>query len=512
MRRDTLLVATAAYLLAPIVIFAAGWLRPLAAVAVVAAVAMGLFGLARRERTEQPPISRRALAGVWTLAAFWTAAGGIGGLVPRTADYLKHNLVFHDLIVQAWPVVYGAAKESAPMLCYYIGYYLPAALAGKALGLQAAAPASLLWGLAGTGLAFAWVYRLGRPHGGAVLAGFTLIDGFCWLPGLYVLAQKIGVLPGATNAEWWHSDHFTETLFWFGGQHTRLLFQSGVAALSWAPQHTLGAWLATACVLSVLLERRPPRFLLLIHAATLLWSPFVAVGLLPFTLVACLRKPRALATWSGAASAASAAAVAAPLGLFFLAHAPQQFLGWLPAAFAAPADWLRYALFLGLSVGALWAAAWWVRRRTGVPAEDRWRLLCLACLTLCALTLLHVGRNNDWVMRASQPSLVVLHLLLAAMAAGLWRSAAPLRLRLAVVALLLVSAERSVKMYIMAPFGGLAAPGKLQTTIATATLRAESLAALPSSPSFEYASQYLGSRQSVFGRYLMRRAAPPAEP
>lgn len=500
MRRDTLFIATAVYLLAPTVIFAMGWLRLPAAVLVAAVVTASIVDLSRRARTEQPALPARVRVGVWSLAAFWAYAAGIGGLTAQTADYLKHNLVFHDLIMRSWPVVYGAAEQSGSILCYYVAYYLPAALVGRLLGLPAAAPASFVWGGVGIGLAFAWVCRLTRPHGPAVLVGFTLIDGFCWLPGLNVLAHKLGVLPGAANAEWWHTDNFAESLFSFAGPQTRLVFQNEVAALSWAPQHTLGAWLAAACVLSVLLERRSPRSIVLIQAAVVLWSPFVAVGLLPFTLAACLREPRSSLTWPGLAGGA---VVAAPLVLYFLAHAPQQFFGMLVATFTGVGDWLRYALFLVLAVGILWAAAWRVQRRFAVMSTTRWRLLCLAGLTLCATTLVYLGKHNDWAMRASMPSLFVLHLLLAAAAADLWRSAAPLRHRLAFVLLLLLSAERSLKTYALAPLGKLGA-GDLRTTIATATLRAASLAALPSTVSFEYANQYQGSRQSFFGRHLMR--------
>jgi hypothetical protein len=506
-RADTLLIASAAFLLAPVVVFAAGWLRLPAAIAVATAAAIGLAGLARRARTDQPPQAAAALAWVWSLATFWTFAAGIGGLSRQTGDYLKHNLVFHDLIVHGWPVVYGAPDAPGALLCYYVAYYLPAALAGKLLGAQAAAPVSLVWGWLGIGLAFAWVCRLGRPHGPAVLLAFTLIDGFCWLPSLRVLVQKVGALPGAANAEWWQSDGFAATLFCFAGPETQLHFQAEVAALAWAPQHTLGAWVATACVLSTLLERRSPRGLLLIHAAVALWSPFAAVGLLPFTAAAYLRDPRALVRWL---DVACAAALAVPVGLYLAAHAPQQFRGVLPTVFTGTSDWLRYGLFLSLAVGVLWVAAWFVRRRFSVPAPDRWRLLGVAFLALVAVTLVYMGRHNDWVMRVSLPALFVMHVLLAAMAAELWHGAAPLRCRLGFIVLLAVSAERSVKTYVLAPLGGLTGQDGLQTTIATATLRAESLAALPSSPEYEYASQYLGSRQGLFGRYLMRDTTAPA--
>jgi hypothetical protein len=504
MRRDGLFVATLGYLLLPNAIFALGWLRLAWAVPLVALIVAAVTDAARRSLTDTPPLPARQWILAGGLAGFWAIAAGIGEFNVQTWDYLKHNLVFHDLITRSWPISYGGASGGDPILCYYLAYYLPTGVLGKLLGIHWAALASFAWGLGGLLLAFAWVARLGRPRGGWVLVLFTLIDGFSWMPGLYSLAQKIGLLAGTPDREWWYTNNFAEHFFTFAGPQTRLIFQAEPAALIWVPQHTLGAWLGAACVMRSLLEKQPAHYVLLANAAAALWSPFVALGLLPFTAAACVRDLRSSLAWR---SALPGAALALTVGLYFLAHGPQQFAGLLLSTFSAPTDWLKYALFLLLAVGAFWLAVGLVRRRFGVVTEPEWYALSLASLTLVAATFVYLGKYNDWAMRVSMPALFVVHLVVAAAATRLWWSGAPFRARLAFALLVLASAERSLKIYVLAPLGRVADPG-IQTTIATATRYRDSLADLPHTPEFDTAAQYLGSRDTIFGRYLMKPAHP----
>ncbi len=504
MRRDGLFVVTLGYLLLPNAIFAVGWLRPVWAVPLVAVIAAAVIDAARRSLTDTPPLPARHWILVFGLAGFWAVAAGIGGLNAQTPDYLKHNLVFHDLITRSWPIAYQGPSGGEPILCYYLAYYLPTGVIGKLLGIRWAAAASFAWGLAGLVLAFAWVARLGRPRGGWVLVLFTLIDGLCWMPGLYALAQKIGLLAGAPDHQWWLTNNFAEQFFTFAGPQTRLIFQAEPAALMWVPQHTLGAWLGAACVMRSLLETQPARYVLLANVAAALWSPFVAVGLLPFTAWACVRDLRSSLEWR---TALPAAALALFVGLYFQAHGPQQFAGLLFSTFSGPADWLKYALFLLLSVGAFWLGVGLVRRRFDAVTRSEWHALSLATLTAIATTFVYLGKYNDWTMRVGMPALFVVHLVVANAATRLWGSSAPLRVRLAFALLVLASAERSLKIYVLAPFGGVGDQG-IDTTIATATRHAGSLAALPRTPDFDTPSQYLGSRDSTFGRYLMKPVHP----
>ena len=503
MRADVLLVATVGYLLLPNAIFAAGWLRPVWGFAVVLALLACLTGVARRARTEVAPLPVFARIVVAGLAAFWVAVSGIGELNLQVSDYIKHNLVFHDLAVGPWPVVYGAAERSGSLLCYYLAYYLPPALAAKLFGLHAAALASLLWGATGVVLAFAWVARLGRPQGAAVLVLFTLIDNLCWLPGVAYLAQRVLTGAGAPRGGWWQTDGFTSRFWELAGTQNRLLFSAEPLSLVWTPQHALAAWLATACVLSVLWEGRRPAVAGLVTAAVALWSPFVVVGLLPLAAAAVWRRGRPDVSWP---DLVGGAALAVPVGLYFLAHSPQRYVGMLPAALPDAGAWAKYVLFLVLAVGVIFGGVWLVQRQYALLDPPRWLAFRLTAATLLAVTLITMGKYNDWAMRVSMPGLFVLHLTAATVAAALWRSRAALRHRLAFSALVLLAAERTLKGYFLAPTGALA-DTPIQTTIATARSVAGSIVELRDGDDASVASQYLGSTTSLFGRYLMKEPA-----
>lgn len=499
MRTDALLVATVGYLLLPNAVFALGWLRPAWGYGVVLVALACLVDVAARAHTDRPSLSAGTWAFVLALAAFWVAAGGIGELNAQMLDYTKHNLIFHDLAVEAWPVVYRAPDLHDPMLCYYLAYYLPVGLVGKLAGLRYAALASLAWGSAGVVLAFAWVARLGRPNGAAVLALFTLVDGLCWAPGLLEVVRRLATGSGAPPGGWWQTGGFTEQFWNLASVHTRLMFQSEPSLLAWTPQHALGAWLATACVLSVVWERRSARYVALVNAAVVLWSPFVAAGLLPFTVAVAWRRGREL-SWP---DALGVPALAAPVTIYLRAHEPQRYSGLLFWALPEVAAWAKYVLFLALAVGAVWAAVWLVQRRYSLLDSARWRAFCLAGATLVATTFVYLGKYNDWAMRVSMPSLFVLHITTAAAGVTLWRSRAPLRHRLAFAAFLLLTTERTIKAYVLVPLGLAGAQG-ITTTIATAGRAGDRLVHLRDKDDHGVASQYLGSTDSVFGRYLMK--------
>jgi hypothetical protein len=506
--RDYLFAITVGYLLVPNVVFLASWLTPLWGFPAAVLVLACLIDVWRRAKTSVPPLTARQWVFVAALALVSTAVSGIGELNVQVWDYLKHNLAFHDLVAYRWPVVYPYPNPGGSLLCYYIAYYLPASLAGKLLGLAWTAQASFVWGLVGVLLAFAWVARLGRPRGGVVLAVFMLVDGFAWLPGLYPFAQRLGLLAGTPGGDWWTADRFTERFASFGTPPMRLLFESEPTHLLWSPQHAIAAWLATACVLRTLEEGEPPRYLGLVFAATLLWSPLVVIGLAPFVLMSLLRDRGGVVTWP---AVAGGVALAVPVGLYFLAHSSYQYFGLLPARFSGPLDWVRYLLFLVTSAGILVIAVALVRRRFGVPDQRDWALFVTAAVWLVGTTLVVLGYYNDWVMRVSMPALMVFHLVVARVLVELWRRFRRPAQRLALATVLLLSAERPLKVLVLAPIGKVGGQ-PLTTTIATATRAAPTLVELPGTADFHLGSQYVGSPESWFGRHMMHKHAPDEGP
>jgi hypothetical protein len=506
--RERLFFVTVGYLLAPNLIFLAGWLAPRWG---IPATTLGLVCLAdvwRRARTDVPPPAPRQWAFVAVFALALTVLAGIGGVNVQVTDYLKHDLVFHDLAVHPWPVVYRHGGAGGSMLCYYIAYYLPPGLAGKLLGVSWIAPASLAWGLTGVTLAFAWIARFGRPHSRTVLVAFTLVDGFAWLPGLYPFARRLLGIAGETGGEWWASANFAERFATFGTPPMHLLFESVPTQLLWVPQHAIVAWLATACVLRVLLDGGSPRHLGLVLGATLLWSPFVTVGLVPLAIAALRGKARGAFTWPGVMGGL---AFGGPVVPYILAHARYQYVGFFPARLSGAQDWLRFALFLVLSVGILAAAVTVVRRHFAIPHRPEWVLFVTSSVWLVATTLVFMGYYNDWVMRVSMPALMVFRLVVARLAVGLWRKGGRLAPRLGFAAVVLLSAERPLKVYVLAPFGKVGQQ-TFHATIPEVACEVPTLVQLPGSPAFDYSDQYLGTRQSWFGRHLLRRHATVEEP
>ena len=99
------------YLAIPGVLFALGWLRPVAAAVVALSLAAGTAGFIREtiaEKKNLPPIDRRdgrKLAGMLVLVVLWVLFAGVGGFVWQNPwDHKFRNAVFMDLVNHPWPV------------------------------------------------------------------------------------------------------------------------------------------------------------------------------------------------------------------------------------------------------------------------------------------------------------------------------------------------------------------------------------------------------------------------
>lgn len=135
------------YLLLPFILFCMGWLRLSVALPVVLICAWALYILIKDETNTAAvlDLGKFAPAGV-LIAVVWVLLSGVGGMAFQNWDHHWRNAVLHDLIQYDWPVVYAAA-DTGPvrMLVYYIGFWLPAAWAGKLLGWEFANLFLFLW-------------------------------------------------------------------------------------------------------------------------------------------------------------------------------------------------------------------------------------------------------------------------------------------------------------------------------------------------------------------------------
>lgn len=327
------------------------------------------------------------------LAAGWAALGGAGHLFHANGvDWVPRFAVLRDLVVETWPPRYPAG-DHVEMLRAPLAYYLPPALLARAGGIDLADRLLLVWTWLGLALFLCATFSGGRGHRLALALVFAFASGLDVL-GLWL---RTGNLP-------WPTQHIE---WWAGG----LQYSSNTTLLFWVPNHGLPGWIAAAWLWRFrdhpdLLARLPTLFLPL-----MLWSPLVAVGLLPLALAAAARHWSAL--WGARRALRASLALVALPGTLVAAYLLQGMFGGQAEATALTptATVLRQAqdsaltlLFLVLEAGIF--CVFLLRR-------ERSPLALATVATLLLLPWLRFGPNNDLLMRASIPALVILWLAIA---------------------------------------------------------------------------------------------------
>lgn len=264
-----LYVLSAVYLVVPLIIFAFGWLRLPFALSLFFGFLYLLYQLIKsKNEKEFITISFKEVLFIFFLASIWTLISGAGHRGFTDGDGYKHNAILNDLISLTWPVVYHQFKSSEFLyLCYYIAYYLPAAAVGKLLGWKIANIFLFIWTVGGVSLSLLWLLSLYKKGSKIIYA--ILFMGFAGLDmiGRFIMRDKV---VNGTDWEWWARN-------WQYSGNTTLLF--------YVPQHALVGWILMGVLAYGIFNKKPLPFLLVLLSCVPLWSPFVFLGLLPFTCI-----------------------------------------------------------------------------------------------------------------------------------------------------------------------------------------------------------------------------------
>lgn len=266
------------YLAVPGVLFALGWLRPVAAAVAALPLAVGTAGFVREAVAERKPLSSvsrrdgRKLAGMLALVVLWVLLAGVGGFVWQNPwDHKFRNAVFQDLVNRPWPV-----RQDGLGLCYYLGYWIPSALVGKLFGLEAGYAFQVFWAVLGISLAglliFRWLGRISWKAFG-ILVFFSGLDVVVF--GLFTLQTSPNPLYS-----------FCGNLF--RGVHMELLTQyfnssSNTTLLFWLYNQIIPFWVG----MLLLLTRKNNRSAVLVFGLMLFYCPFPCVALVP-VMVYCM--------------------------------------------------------------------------------------------------------------------------------------------------------------------------------------------------------------------------------
>ena len=383
-----------AYLVLPLLVFLVGWLEPWVALPLAACTLYALWPAIRpRAAGAAPcaPLTRAQLTAGILAGIAWTVFGGTAHLLFANADWHVRDAVLHDLVSAPWPVGYGELDGRTSVLRAPLGYFLPAALVGKAAGLSAAHFAMAIWTALGASLFLLQVLSLVPARRGAIA---TVILVLVLFSGLDIVGNLLNGGPRfrstwsiATHLEWWAVSY---------------QYSSMTTQLFWVPNHALGAWLTVG-----LLYRQPRNasldlLLPIMLVAMALWSPLAALGLLPFAawrLLGRLWRERSLVlldprVWAPAllvGLAVTGYLTLDPGGIHSILR-PRVSEGLL-------VDLSRHIQFYVLEAGLIGVLVLRLR-----PSAE----VIVALLILAVLPLVQFGPGNDLVMRASIPSLAVL--------------------------------------------------------------------------------------------------------
>jgi hypothetical protein len=429
---DRLAALTLLYLGAPMVLFLAGWIRPvLGVVSIIPLAALG-FRMARAWPEKAPvPGWRGVMAtGVFSLGIAWFL--GAGAFNHQDWDWVKHNAVLFDCTRNTWPVVLHNNGEEWGLV-YYVGYYLPAALAGKFTGYLGARVTLCLWTGLGVLLTCLWFSRATGWSPLPAAVGFFL---FCGLDAFGWVVTHGGALarfdPQAPEANWspigpraslmfvaHHLSNFSSHMQNWGEYWE---FPSHFFMLSFSPGQAIAGWLSAALYLDAAPPQRLPLTCLLFTIA-LVWSPLVAAGFIVFAGIIWLGdagwrslEPVRQTFWLLAATAIPFAVMgayyASKMSPDLAARYGRVPAGWWFRArpFCSPGHAaLMMALFAIIEFGA-WV---FVLRRCFAPGSPERRLAVCCGVALAALLPARMGLYNDLAMRGSIAALFGLAVLAA---------------------------------------------------------------------------------------------------
>jgi len=415
-----LMISSLLYLSLPYALFFVGWLKWYFALAGIGFLLLPLFahldgrksspGTVEMEGPEHPKIRLYHVIVLILLSLIVMSISGVGGYGYQDTDWFKHNTILKDLIDRPWPVSYSIGGGEVPLV-YYLAYYLPAALAGKLWGWQIANHFLFIWSFLGLVLAFMWFMKLNRRAALSALVMFILFSGLDVIGQWLITPAVAAIRPEAGNyIRWDHIENWS-----IGWQYS-----SNITLLFWVPHQALAGWI-TAGLFGYVYFQDPERvnYLLYISLA-LLWSPFVALGLVPFCLadiIACkgqlLQRLRRYLTISNICGLALLMIV----GLFFsskLYDISPLLTGEIPHGFRLSFAKDSQAKIIGIGLMlAFFLLEFGFYGILVFIANKKWKgrsrvLFMITILILLLLPLYSFGEANDLAMRASIPALFIL--------------------------------------------------------------------------------------------------------
>jgi hypothetical protein len=384
-------VFTLVYISIPTVIFILSWLKPLYAITSVCCLLLAFVLSEKLLDTKDNKLENNRITGMlfssFMLALVICIFSEFGVLPFESYDYIAHNFKFNILATEQLPLF---DEERQIYMCYYLGNYLVPAILGKYTSISLIKLYFFVWSWISVGLSLTWlqIRFIEQPHFKRVLICMGLLIG-CYvcilLPAMEYLFPQLTYIEqnGITINSKFVLNHVPTFTRNFSESH----------------QHTLPAILGACFLLATF--NRPSYFFSLAYflLATLFLTPFTAIGLIGFMIVAFVKH------WlkEGHGFLIKMVLFAVPL---LIAFAPV--ILYLTSSEATDMDsnrmiwnsgepywWAYYLLYLGSAYGI-----WFVFFGKQLLRFDR-TVIIVSCCVFAIMSLFQVGHYNDLNIRSA---------------------------------------------------------------------------------------------------------------
>ncbi len=230
MKTSSLYRYTYIYLGLPLFLFLLTWIRFEVSIPLAVLYGIAFYFSYPANNDEKIDISKKAWLFIVGVAVIWCFCAGIGYFYYQSFDYHFRNAVFRDLIAFEWPVFYERADTP---LVYYMAFWLIVALIGKFLlflgfsfdiAFYVANIFLLIYTIIGTIIIFCHIIKAveAKKYKSILIAilAFVLFSGMDIIGYLFFVVER---QPFERHLEWWasfvqYSSH-TTSMFWVFNQY-----------------------------------------------------------------------------------------------------------------------------------------------------------------------------------------------------------------------------------------------------------------------------------------------------
>ena len=387
------------YLALPILIFFCGWIKAPYSIILVLVTLISLI-LSIKDDTANDAIincldGKKCIGPIIVISAIillWVLLSGVGGYVYQNIDHRTRNSIMNELIHSKWPVLgytYLDGMKQHKGMCYYFGFWLPSALIGKLFGPQLGNYALVLWTFLGVLLVVISICALVKKLDYKIALFFIFFSGLDYIR-ILLTGYSGAEIFNSQQIEWWNLLQYSS--------HTTQLF--------WVFNQCVYGWLATVLIF---LQTKKSN-LVFIMGALLFNSTFGFIGLIPYVLYFMIKGIRhinisffrEIFTFQNVLGGGCTGITT----YLFLSGSTYAGLELNTGESSFVSYMIQVAIFILIEIGVYFFILW--------DSEKRNPLYIIMTLSLCVIPFfrLHDNYTNDFVMRASIPSLLVLMILL----------------------------------------------------------------------------------------------------